>query len=103
MKKEQPKKPIEIIDSDAFRVDTSLDEGLVIKNFQDIPDSFIQGLKDETAIRPRNAEMRKVASIPTGIVEAWKRQGFDVHKETAQAIVARLSREDLTAFITDVP
>jgi hypothetical protein len=95
-------KPI-ILDSNAVRVDGPNEPQLVFKKFQDIPDTFIQRLRDSEAARPKNAEMRKVASIPTVIVEKWLREGFDVHKESAQAIVARLSAEDLSYFITGTP
>jgi hypothetical protein len=92
-----------VIEEKLVRVDGPNEKDLVFKRFQDIPDSFIQRLRDTTAMRPQGAEMRKVASIPEVVVAKWLREGFDVHKESAQAIVARLSREDLGHFITGLP
>jgi len=100
-KRIQDKTPV--IENNVIRVDRATDEGLIFKNFQEIPDSFIQNLRDQQANRRPGAEMRKVASIPTGVVDKWLREGFDVHKESAKAIVARLSKEDLGAFITGIP
>lgn len=103
MEKAQITDPTIVIDNNATRVDGPNETGLVIKNFQEIPDWFIQRLKDTKELVKPRAELRKVASIPVGIVEAWKKQGFDVNKESAQAIIARLSKEDLGAFITGIP
>jgi hypothetical protein len=98
----QNQNPI-ILDSQIERVDGPNEESLVFKNFQDIPDWWLQRLRDAEDLRPKHADMRKVASIPTSVVEEWKRQGFDVFKESAQAIVTRLSLEDKGKFITGVP
>jgi hypothetical protein len=95
--------PTIILDSNVVRVDGPNEKDLVLKRFQEIPDWFIQRLRDAEAARPKNAEMRKVASIPVEVVEHWRRQGFDINKESAQAIVARLAREDLSKFITGIP
>lgn len=92
-----------VYENNVIRVDGPNDKDLILKNFQEIPDSFIQSLRDQQAMARPTADMRKVASIPTSIVEHWKRQGFDVHKESAKAIVARLQKEDLGAFVTGLP
>jgi hypothetical protein len=84
------------------RVDGPNEKDLVFKRFQDIPDSFVQSLRDNVAPFA-GTEMRRVASIPEAVVNKWKREGFDVYKESAQAIVARLSAEDLGKFITGLP
>jgi hypothetical protein len=85
------------------RVDGPNDRDLVFKRFQDIPDSFLQSLKDKPAPLTGSGEMRRVASIPEAVVNKWKREGFDVYKESAQAIVTRLANEDLGKFITGLP
>jgi hypothetical protein len=94
-----------ISDVEAIRVDGPNEpETLIFKQFQDIPDWFTQKLRDQAeAQKDKRGEMRRVASIPVAIVEHWKRQGFDITQESAQAIVARLQREDLGAFITGTP
>jgi hypothetical protein len=92
-----------ILDNNVVRVDGPNEKDLVLKNFQEIPDWFIKRLRDAEAARPKGSELRKVASIPTSVVEKWLKEGFDVRKESAQAIVARLSSEDLGAFITGIP
>ncbi len=77
-------------------------DGLFVKHAQEIPDDFLSGLRTE---RSHNAshkagEMHRVASIPVVLVEMWLKEGFDIHKESAKAIVARLRSHDLDAFIT---
>lgn len=94
-----------IHDSQVVRVDGPNDKDLIFKRFQEIPDWFLQRLQDqatEQARHPRK-DMRRVASIPDEIVIAWKKQGFDVHKESAKAIVARLAKEDMGRFIVGLP
>ena len=68
---------------------------------QYIPDSFLDGLKDS-----RNAsssapagDFHRVASVPVAVVEKWLREGFDIYKEPAAAVVKRLKAEELTAFL----
>jgi hypothetical protein len=96
--------PTPMIESQMVRVDGPNEpDTLIFKRFQEIPDWFIQRLRDAEAARRPRADLRKVASIPEEVVEHWKRQGFDVHKESAQAIVTRLSAEDMGAFITGKP
>lgn len=92
-------------DVQAIRVDGPNDpDKFIFKKFQDIPDSFLQRLKDQAEAQKSNpGEMRRVASIPVAIVEKWQKEGFDINNESAQAIVARLQREDLGAFITGMP
>jgi hypothetical protein len=94
-----------INDVHAVRVDGPNEpDKFVFKKFQDIPDWYIQRLRNQAeAQKGRRKEMRRVASIPVAIVEAWAKEGFDINKESAQAIVARLKRENLDAFITGLP
>lgn len=94
-----------LIDEKLVRVDGPNEPNkLIFKRFQEIPDSFLKRLRDQADAQKANKkEMRRVASIPIAIVEHWQRQGFDITKESAQAIVARLQREDLGAFITGTP
>ena len=94
-----------VLDQNIVTVDGPNEKDLVLKRFQEIPDWFIEKLKNETAVQKATPgkEMRRVASIPVTVVEKWKREGFDIEKETAQSIVARLSSEDLGYFITGTP
>lgn len=76
------------------------DNGLLIRKDQIITDEFLDGLKaDREASRGRAGEYHKVASIPTAVVEKWLREGFDIWRETPQAIVKKLHEENLTAFL----
>ena len=79
----------------------SEDHKLVIEHTQEIPTSFLDNLADERHVSSQapTGDFMKLASIPTVIVEKWLRQGFDVHKESAKAIVKRLCDEELTAFL----
>ncbi len=75
---------------------------LVIQRSQEIPDDFLDMCRAErlaSANAPIGNFMR-VASIPVVVVEKWLREGFDIHKESAKAIVARLRAEDLSVFLT---
>lgn len=75
---------------------------LVIQRTQELPSAFLDGLRDErlTSTSAPIGNFMKVASIPTVVVEKWLREGFDIHKESAKAIVNRLRAEDLSAFLT---
>lgn len=80
----------------------SADHKLIIKHSQNIPSSFLSTLSDSrlaSASRPMG-DFHRFASIPTAVVEKWRREGFDVLKEPAKATLARLRAEDLGAFIT---
>src|SRR5262245_60951258 len=93
-----------LIENRLRRVDGPNEKDLIFKSFQEIPDNFLQRLKDQAeAQRHNKPEMRRVASIPEGIVHAWAKQGFHLKEHTAQEIVARLQKEDLGAFITGQP
>lgn len=82
--------------------DSVLGTQLVIKNEHYIPDDFVSSLKREKidTLHTPEGEFMKVCSIPTGVVEKWKTEGFDIYHETAKAIIARLNKEHLDAFIT---
>lgn len=77
---------------------------LIIKHSQVIPGEFLDQLAERkkayTDTSFRAGEFEEFACIPTVIVEKWLREGFDIYKENANAIVARLKREDLGAFLT---
>jgi hypothetical protein len=78
-----------------------LDGGSVIHRRQDIPDDFLSELGD---IRLADAGTRApdallVARVPVALAETWARQGFDVFRESASAICARLRAESLQAFL----
>lgn len=76
------------------------DDDLLIRKDQIITDEFLKGLaQDREDSRARAGEYHKIASIPTVVVEQWLRQGFDIWRETPQAILKRLRDENLTAFI----
>lgn len=77
-------------------------DGLYISYEQAIPSEFIDSLKSERAAKEhlRAAEMDRVASIPTAVVEIWLRRGIPFYQMSAREIVARLSAEGLDAFIS---
>lgn len=93
-----------LIESHLSRVDGPNDKELVFKNFQEIPDWFIQNLRDyKDAQKFERPEMRRIASIPEAVVHAWEKQGFKLAEHTAEEIHARLRHENLEAFITGTP
>jgi hypothetical protein len=59
---------------------------------QEIPDWYLKQLEDartESKNSPAK-DFHRIASIPAGIVDKWKREGFDVFTEKPEAIVKRL-------------
>ena len=80
------------------------DNALVIKNQQQIPQSFLDRLKsdrDNTQGNPMG-DFHRIASIPTVVVEKWMREGFNIWDKNVKAseIVAKLKAEHLDAFLT---
>lgn len=73
---------------------------LTVRKDQHITSDFLDGLKeDRFASKDRAREFHKVASIPVVVVEKWLREGFDIYRESAPAILKKLRDEDLQAFI----
>lgn len=75
---------------------------VIVKHSQEIPDWFLTEIADARNAQD-NAPMGdfcRVAVVPEETVDRWKREGFDIYKEPAQAIVSRLKAEELTAFLT---
>lgn len=75
---------------------------LIIKRQQDIPDEFVSQLKRDKidTLHTPTGDFYRVATIPVALVEQWQREGFDIHKEDARSILARLRKADMDAFIT---
>lgn len=73
---------------------------LAVVREQDIPNWFLDSLKDSrTSSAQRAVDIHRVCSIPTALVEKWQREGFDVMKEPARAIVARLKAQGYEHFL----
>lgn len=70
-----------------------------ITTHQEIPDSFLQRLRDTEDNRRPGAEYSLAASIPVIFVEKWLREGFDIYREPLKAIEARCRREGLEKFL----
>lgn len=85
-----------------FHEGDSENRKLVIESTQEIPASFLDACGDYrlASVNAPCGNFMKVASIPTGVVEKWLREGFDIQKEPIRATVARLKAEDLSAFLT---
>lgn len=76
-------------------------DGLFLKKEQYISDDFLTRNKDARFdSKARAGEYHHFASIPVVVVEKWLKEGFDVYKEPAKAIVKRLKQENLEAFLT---
>ena len=69
---------------------------------QNITQSFLDSTKAarEDSLNHREGEYMRVAGVPVAVHEQWLREGFDMLKEPAFKIVARLKQENLDAFIT---
>ena len=77
-------------------------DALTIQRTQEITPEFLDECSENRlrSVGKPMGEFHQFASIPTAVVEQWLREGFDVYKESAKAIVARLRKNDLGAFIT---
>lgn len=84
-----------------WNIDENVD-GLIIHKKQEITDEYLDGLKDSRIFSTSKpaGDLHRVAAIPVAVVEKWLAEGFDVHKESAKAILRRLRNEDLDYFIT---
>ena len=78
------------------------DRNFTIKQTQHIPQSFLDTLKSQTesSLDFNENDYMTVASVPVAVHEKWLREGFDMLKEPAFKIVARLKQENLDAFLT---
>jgi len=75
-------------------------DGLLIRKDQEITSDYLSQLSDDRlASKGRSNDFHKIASIPVVVVEKWLREGFDIYREDAKAILKKLRDEDLTAFI----
>jgi len=77
-------------------------DDLVIQKVQEIPKSFLDGLKREReeSLNHREGEFMRVASVPVQVHEQWLLEGFNMMEETPSAILSRLNAQNLNAFIT---
>jgi hypothetical protein len=77
-------------------------DGLIIRKDQTITDDFLRDAAEKRNTTERTGWFHEVAEIPTGVVEVWKSQGFDINDRNIKArdIVKRLRAEGLEAFIT---
>jgi hypothetical protein len=89
-----------ILDDFKWNIDENVD-GLFMKKDQYISDDFLTRNKDARfESKARAGEYHHFASIPVVVVEKWLKEGFDVYKEPAKAIIKRLKQENLEAFLT---
>ena len=96
-------------DTNLIGIDTNFveedDETLTRKHTQHIPQWYLDSLKKErdASRGQREGDFMRVASIPTVVVEKWRRDGFDIMADrniTGAEIVARLKAENLDGFLT---
>jgi len=75
---------------------------LAVKNEQYIPQAFLDHLADLRfqSMQSPAGDLHRVASIPTALVDHWKRNGFDIHKATPAEILSKLRLEGFDHFIT---
>lgn len=78
------------------------ERNFTIQQTQHIPQGFLDTLKRqrESSLDFKEKDYMTVASVPVTVHEKWLREGFDMLKEPAYAIVARLKQENLDAFLT---
>jgi hypothetical protein len=77
------------------------DRAFIIERHQEIPDEYLKSLKDyrDATSKERCTEILRVCSVPPVFYLKWLAEGFDINKESARAIVAKLKREGLDHLI----
>lgn len=77
-------------------------EGLIIKHTQEIPDEHLAALQLERAesLSTPAGNFHRVCSVPTGVIDDWKLQGFDALNAPIQDVLKRLRKHELDKFIT---
>lgn len=75
-------------------------DGLFYKQEQDLPEDFLawcQAAKDASTAPA--GETHLLYSVPTVVAELWLRDGFDIMREPAKRVIARLKQEGLDHFV----
>lgn len=74
---------------------------LVRVHTQRIDDDFLNGLREEKAAKAglRSKDWDKAVSVPTFVVDLWRRQGFDFFRMSVKETVAKLRADGLDAFV----
>tara|TARA_B110000208_G_scaffold3348_1_gene4457 strand:- start:1009 stop:1317 length:309 start_codon:yes stop_codon:yes gene_type:complete len=83
-------------------LDDNDEQNFNIQQTQHIPQSFLDNIRSqrEDSLGTNAGDYMSVARVPVLVHEKWLREGFDMMKEPAYAIVARLKQESLDAFLT---
>lgn len=78
------------------------DDVEAVRTVQEIPQEFLDKCAQERFASSHGpmGDYHKFASIPVAVVDQWMKDGFDVYREPLKAIVARLKKENLDAFLT---
>lgn len=78
------------------------DRAFIVERFQEIPEEYLKGIKDyrDATSNERCTEILRVCSVPPVFYLKWLGEGFDIHKESARSIVAKIKREGLDHLLT---
>jgi len=93
------KNKVNLVDPDVNFIQDN--DRVMREHSQKISQAFLDDLKDtrnQTSNVP-SGEFLRVASIPTGVVEKWLREGFNVWVASGKEIVKRLKNENLDYFL----
>ena len=93
------KNKVNLVDPDVNFIQDN--DRVMREHSQRISQAFLDDLKDsrnQTSDVP-SGEFLRVASIPTGVVEKWLREGFNVWEASGKEIVKRLKNENLDYFL----
>lgn len=75
-------------------------EDLGVKYTQEIPDHFIQDIKERsTGANDPTGNFLFVGSVPAAVADRWLREGYDVYREPVRKSLARLKAENMGAFV----
>lgn len=74
---------------------------LAILREQYIPQAYLDHLADArfNSVSSPTGDLHRICSVPVGLVEKWKREGFDIHTATIPEIIRRLRLEGYDRLI----
>ena len=89
------------IDTQHEFLDGDSKDEVVLRRYQEIPDSFLDEIKDirnESSNKPMG-DFHHYARIPDGVIEKWMMEGFDIFNADPKEILKKLHSDELDKLI----
>lgn len=82
-------------------VSSDNEAGFVRHRYQEVTDDFLANLAEKrvSTANSRLPDMTLVASIPAVFVVKWMDEGFNVYRESLDAIIRKIKENDLDGFL----